>query len=50
MNSSTTATRPRLNAALAQLTVMLPVATALAHAGDRIVARVRDERGARGEG
>ena len=48
MTSSTSATRPRLNAALAQLTVTLPLAAAVAHAGDRVVARVRDEHGARG--
>ncbi len=48
MNSSTTAPGPRLNAALAQVTVLLPVAAALAHAGDRVVARVRHEHGARG--
>ena len=48
MNRSKTAVRRSVDAGLAQATGALPVAAALAYAGDRLVARVRRGHGARG--
>lgn len=45
MTSSHTAVRRNLDAALASVTVALPVVAGVAHAGDRVAARVRRQHG-----